>query len=380
MTRPLVYIVEVPTPYRNAELDRAAEQLGRDAVRAIFVRPSADGCFAYDLPKVCEHRVVGAPPQPQALSLAEAPALLQAWNPHALILGGYHQPLVRAALRWCRREKRAYCFRSDTNVYADRLKGWPRQIVRRIRLGRSVKHAHKILITGRYNREFWRNYGMQDEQDGWWPQWIDYDHFERAVALRVEKRLKLRQSLGLPGEMTLLHVGRLVPRKRVDLLCEALLACDRRVGLAIAGTGPEEASLRRRYETALGARLKFLGAVSPEKLPELYAAADVLAVASGESEPWGMVLNEATAAGLPIVCHERVGAAGDLLVNDGNGIALRDNATAAWVAAIDRLAGNETLRRRMGEQSSQLAARWRQRSEPAACLTQLLSEPATYRT
>lgn len=379
MTRPLVYIVEVPTPYRNAELDRAATQLGTDAVRVIFVRPSADGCFTYDLPQVCEHRVVGGVGQPQAISVAEIPAQLDAWDPHAVILGGYQQTPVRTALAWCQQNRRAFCFRSDTNLYADRLKGWPRHVVRRIRLGRRVKHAHRILITGRYNREFWRRYGMIADQEGWWPQWIEYDHFEKAVALRTTRRDELRAAFQLPGSVTLPHVGRLVERKRVDLLCEALGRCDQRVGLAIAGSGPVEAALQERYQAALGPRLRFLGAVPPQKLPELYAAADILAVASGPSEPWGMVLNEATAAGLPIVCHEHVGAAGDLLVNEGNGVALHDDAVASWVAAIDRLAGNEALRRRMGEQSSQNAAQWRQRSDPAECLGRLLAEPATYR-
>ncbi len=379
MTRPLVYIVEVPTPYRNAELDRAAEQLGPERIRAIFLRPSADGCFAYDLPQRCEHRVLASTGQPPAVNAVQAMALLRAWNPHAVVLGGYQHPLIRQVLAWCRRERRPFCFRSDTNVFADRLKGWPRSLVRRVRLGPWIRHAHRILLTGRYNRDFWRRYGMLTDQEGWWPQWIDYDHFGQAAGLRAERQAELRHRFRLPGEVNVLHVGRLVRRKRVELLCQALESCNRRIGLAIAGSGPEEPSLRRRYEERLAGRLKFLGPVAQQQLPELYAAGDVLAVASGESEPWGMVLNEAAAAGLPIVCHERVGAAGDLLVNEGNGMALRDDSAAGWAAAIERLAANASLRHRMGEQSVQIAARWRARSEPAACLGPLLSEPAAYR-
>lgn len=379
MTGPLVYIVEVPTPYRNAELDRAAQQLGPAALHAVFVRPTADGCFDYHLPQVCSHRVIGPPAQTQGLSLADLPAQLDAWNPHAVILGGYHQAPVRAALAWCRRQRRPFCFRSDTNVHADQLKGWPRRLLRHVRLGRWVKHAHRILLTGRYNRDFWTRYGMVEEQAGWWPQWIDYAHFEQAAMWRTTRREELRRQYDLPGEVTLLHVGRLVERKRVDLLCETLLRCGPQVGLAVAGSGPCEAELRQRYQAALGPRLRFLGAVAPEKLPEMYAAADVLAVASGATEPWGMVLNEATAAGLPIVCHERVGAAGDLLIDDGNGIALCDDGLSAWVAAVERLAGNAALRRRMGEQSSAVAARWKELSDPGECLAKLRDEPAEYR-
>ena len=114
-----------------------------------------------------------------------------------------------------------------------------------------------------------------------------------------------------------------------------------------------------------------LGVVEPEHLPRLYAATDVLALASGATEPWAMVLNEATAAAMPIVCHRHVGAAGDLLVDGENGFKLIGNGLSDWRAAMTTIAARADELPAMGAASARIADDWRARSEPAQCLAEL---------
>jgi glycosyltransferase involved in cell wall biosynthesis len=64
--------------------------------------------------------------------------------------------------------------------------------------------------------------------------------------------------------------------------------------------------------------VSFLGEVENSALPSLYAAADVVCLPSIE-EPWGVVVNEALAAGCPVVCSEAVGAAADMIRPGENG-------------------------------------------------------------
>ncbi len=380
MPGPIVYLVDSPAPYRNAEMDRAASELGTDAVQVVFLRGAADGCFQYRLPEVCPARVVGAPADRGGLRAEEVTDFLAGLAPHLVIVGGYLQPVLADTLRWCRRARQPYCLRSDSNLWTDQNKGFFRYLVRRLRLGRWVGPAHAALLTGTYNRGFWDRYGLRPEQAGWWPQWIDYDHFASAQGLRANQRPALREQFGITSELALLYVGRLIARKRVDLLCEALLTADPRVSLVVAGHGPQEELIRSRYVPRLGSRLVLLGDVQPADLPRLYAATDALVLASGRTEPWGMVLNEATIAGLPILCDRQVGAAGDLLRDGQNGLALAGNELADWQQAVARFANaSPTERQRWSTGSVTLATAWRDGSDPGRCLGKLLAEPAVYR-
>ncbi len=59
--------------------------------------------------------------------------------------------------------------------------------------------------------------------------------------------------------------------------------------------------------------MNFLGFVNQSRLPEVYAAAHVLALPSGAEETWGLVVNEAMACGIPAVVSDAVGCGPDLV-------------------------------------------------------------------
>src|SRR5439155_17141973 len=103
----------------------------------------------------------------------------------------------------------------------------------------------------------------------------------------------LRAELGVKGPLVL-YVGRLDDEKGVDLLLRAAVSLPATV--AVVGKGPEEHALR---EIATS-NVRFEGWVPRDGLPRWYAAADIFVLPS-RSDQWGMVLNEAAAAGLPLV-------------------------------------------------------------------------------
>jgi glycosyltransferase involved in cell wall biosynthesis len=161
-------------------------------------------------------------------------------------------------------------------------------------------------------------------------------------------RSKAREHLGLPDDAFVVgSVGRLSPDKGFDSLIEAvaMLADPRNsLRLVIAGDGPERSRLVSLGQARLGDRFCSLGWL--EHLDNLYAAADVFALASQE-EGFGLVFVEAAFHGVPAVgidvggipyaiCHEKTGLltpAGDL---------------GQFSAAIDRLRGDDLLRHQLG--------------------------------
>ncbi len=85
-------------------------------------------------------------------------------------------------------------------------------------------------------------------------------------------------------------------------------------------------------------------------------AADVFALLS-RHEPWGVVVNEAAASGLPLLLSDRVGAAPDLLRDGENGFLVPVDDAPAAAEALRKL-GDAELRRRLGARSAEIARDW----------------------
>lgn len=163
----------------------------------------------------------------------------------------------------------------------------------------------------------------------------------------------LRARYGLrPGRPLILTVSRLSPEKRVDVLLDAAARLRVDAEVAIAGTGPDEASLRARAgQAGLAGRVRFLGFVPAADLPGLYREADVFATAS-EAELQSLATMEAMAAGLPVVAADAC-ALGELVGHGRNGFLTTPGRGDQMAASLDLLTADAGLRARMGAASRQ---------------------------
>jgi glycosyltransferase involved in cell wall biosynthesis len=173
-----------------------------------------------------------------------------------------------------------------------------------------------------------------------------------------------QRARGSTHPVQLLSVGSIVPRKAYDVLVRALAALkDRDWRLTIAGAtdrSPQAlAALRVAVrETALEDRIAVAGAVAQEQLAEMYACADAFLLPS-LYEGYGMVLAEAMARGLPIVCT--TGGAAAETAPDAAAIKVPPGDRGALTAAIGRLLDKPALRRSLADASwaaGQKLPRW----------------------
>lgn len=122
---------------------------------------------------------------------------------------------------------------------------------------------------------------------------VDLDLF------RPLDRAAARAKLGLTRR-TLVSVGLLIDRKGHHHIIRALRDLPN-TDLLIAGSGPDEAALKKLAQTeGVADRIRFLGSVDQNTLREIYNAADALVLASSR-EGWANVLLEAMACGTPVV-------------------------------------------------------------------------------
>jgi glycogen synthase len=154
-----------------------------------------------------------------------------------------------------------------------------------------------------------------------------------------------------------LAVGRLVPQKGFDVLVDAFASpLLSGLQLRIAGEGAEGESLRMRAsELGIADRVKFLGPVGREELPRMLAGARVFALPS-RSEPFGIALLEAMAAGVPSVATRSGGVVE--FARDGETALLVDvDDSENLASAISALATNTDLRARLSAEGRRTA--WR---------------------
>lgn len=187
---------------------------------------------------------------------------------------------------------------------------------------------------------------------------VDNDHFfEKAAAARDEAEA-VRTRFSLP-QSYLLASARFVPCKNLDTLLDAYALYRSHGGrelmdLVILGDGPERRRLEaHRARHGLEDCIHFPGFLQYDDLPAYYGLADIFVHVSS-IEPWGLVVNEAMAAELPVIVSRACGCAADL-VDDGVTGWLVDHDDANTIAKRmeDLGAVGAELRRRMGEAGRQ---------------------------
>jgi glycosyltransferase involved in cell wall biosynthesis len=251
----------------------------------------------------------------------------------AVVLGGWNQPAFWAALAWCR-ARRVPAILWVESTSRDRRTGRLEPLKRIL-----LRSVAACIVPGAAARAYVESLGVPSARIRVAPNAVDPAIFGSAARTRTN------------GPCRLVAVGRLAPEKGLDTLLDA--ARDLPVEIVLVGTGPEEARLR----TLAGPNVTFLGHVDRDELPTIYADADV-AVMPSRSDPWGMILNEAALAGLPLVSTTAAGAAWELIEDGINGFRVQPDDSAALRAAITDLAGDEPFRRAAGDRSRAIAARF----------------------
>ena len=225
----------------------------------------------------------------------------------AVVIHGYSQPWMLTAALLCRARRVPYLLRGDS-IPQGQATGLRRHL--RNAVARTVVSASGAgLAIGRLNEEFYQHYGAP--RIVWAPYSVDGQRFARPSPV---SRAELLSRWGLDARKpVILFCGKLAPHKRPLDLCAAVKALPHQVNTVFVGDGVLADRVRSSLVPGEGA---VTGFVNQSELPGYYHAADIIVLPS-EMEPWGLVVNEAMAAGVLPVLSDRVGAAPDLAAGVG---------------------------------------------------------------
>ena len=260
----------------------------------------------------------------------------------ACVVSWEYGPATWRALAWCRRRGRPLVIFSELTPWSDPELSPLQSRVHRLLAPR----ADGFIVASSQGAERLMRFG------------VDEGRVEVALqSAELEPLLALERSPRRAGPVRLVVVGRLVPDKNLPLLLDAFAEAgvSGEAQLVLHGSGPLEAELRERA-ARLGIAAQVAGPVAHSALRAVYADADVLALVS-TYEPFGVTMREGAAAGLPLLCSRRAGAAGDVAVDGENALVVDPGDRAAIVDALRRLVREPELRARLSDGSRAVTAR-----------------------
>ncbi len=346
------FLTPTPSPYMM-DLFAAMARDGRIAPRVLYLEKHAPA-FAWDDPDLPAHseilpggwvQVLGA----RVHANPGAIARVRASRPDVVVVAGYSGLTNQAVMWWLKATRTPWVFYGEIPGYQQR--GRVGSALRAVARWPAVKWSSGIAAVGSRAADAYRALAARGRPVANIPYFCDMATF---VAARKPPRTDPNAPLRI------LYCGQLVHRKGVDLLVRAFVRLaerDENVRLKLVGDGELRADLVGAIPEGVRARVEFTGFLQVNELAAQFAGADVFVLPS-RHDGWGVVVNQALAAGLPIICSDAVGAAVDLVAPGENGtIVPAGDEDALYNTFVDFAADREKLLR-FAERSRAAADDW----------------------
>ena len=346
----VAFLIVMPAPYVR-DMFAAIKQDGRIDPRVFYLAMSVPGASwgHIDLPDY-SHVLKGCGvPLLKGLVHVNPGAIrrLRAAAPDLVVDGGYSSLTNQAVMSWLRACDIPWVFWGESPGIQSRglVGSWLRWLAQRpaVRWPDGIAAVGSVAVSA-YQR-------------------LAADH---CVIRSIPYYCELGPFLDTPrrrspdGSVNFLFCGQLIKRKGVDLLLEAFCRLSgefEQARLTLVGAGELQSELQRRIPPGLESRIKFDGFRAPESLVEAFGSADVFVLPSMH-DGWGVVVNQAVAAGLPVIASSAVGAAADLVVEDGNGHIFAAGNVEQLTEAMRSFLRQPEKIARFGARSRALAVDW----------------------
>ena len=367
MKRRLVITTEIISPYRIPVFNALAEHPDVD-LHVIFLAETDPSMrrwkvykeeirFSYEVLPHWRRRIAGY----NLLLNRGVVSALERARPDVIVCGGYGYLASWHVLAWARRRQRPLFLWSESNQQ-DQRRGMPHiEMLKRHFIGA----CSGFLVPGTSAAAYVATFGVPQEKIFVAPNAVDNAFFLREASVARSNAAEMRRQFGLP-QRYFLYVGRLVVSKGVFDLLDAYsrLAPELRASshLLFVGDGIEQSELEARAAAIHPGAVRFAGFAHREQLAVYYALADAL-VFPTHSDPWGLVVNEAMACGVPIVASNAGGCVADLVQDGWNGYVVPKGAPDKLAEALNRIACSPDLSATMGARSAQRI----EQNSPLAC-------------
>jgi glycosyltransferase involved in cell wall biosynthesis len=282
---------------------------------------------------------------------------LEEVSPDVVAIPGWIGRGPVAALNWCVRRKVPAVVMSASSAVGKSRTGWRERCKRRI-----VRLYSAGLGGGTPQVDYLASLGIS--KDRLFPGYnvVDNRYFAEKAAASRQDAARLRKQLGLPLDY-FLSVCRFIEEKNLPRMLQAYADYRKKSGsrswkYVLLGDGPlrgQVVDLRERLQ--LQDSLLLPGFKQMDELPSYYGLARAFIIPS-LSETWGLVTNEAMAAGLPVLVSSHCGCAIDLVREGYNGFTFHPTDSEHLTQLMLKLSGGDCDLDAMGLASQKLISQW----------------------
>lgn len=355
------FVTSIPSPYQ-LDFFEAFQRAAPDTFHVIFCAATEHDRAYYDAPTEFSFpaRILNSRPRRFGKDLHSNPSLrgiLSNSRARYFVAGGsYFMPDARTVKRHCSRHGRHFVFWGESPF--KKREAWPKRFLKERYLSWFLRDTAGVVGIGKAAAaDYARLSGGKPTTSI--PYSPNLERLAQPPPCLIEHAAALKSRLAGENGLLVLFVGSLIPRKAPDTLIRAfaLIAEDvPKAVLAFAGEGPLRGPLEHEVQKLnLANRVQFLGFLKDDSLRAAYLAADVFALPTRGHEGWGVVVQEAMAAGLPVVVSDRVGAASDLVIHKESGMVFSADSEMDLAKCLLHLVQDGSIREKIGACGKQLA-------------------------
>ena len=276
---------------------------------------------------------------PEALLCA-----LEEANPDFIAIPGWGYDFSRITIKWGRQNNKRLVLMSES-----KKDDAPRNFVKEaVKKHFWVNKFDSAIVGGQKHVDYLVDLGMRREKIFTGYDVVDNGFFASEVVKIQEQWSKSGQPDTFPKNKFFLSANRFIPRKNLPRLIECFAAAvtsgkmkeDWDLVLLGGGTDEQTNLIRSTAEQfEIGKRIHCPGFVTYDKICDWYAAASAF-VHPALSEQWGLVVNEAMAAGLPLLLSSACGCHPELIDEGVNGFAFDPRSTDELTKKIVKMSNS----------------------------------------
>ena len=277
---------------------------------------------------------------------------IQVFRPDIVNLTGYYDFASWAVLFYCKISS-IKTILSNESTADDHARNKVKEFFKSL----IIKQFDGYFNFGTLSENYLLGLGVQPEKMLVNRNCVDNKTLKNKYQNCLSERIDRQKVLNLASR-NFIFVGRLIDYKNILVFLEAFGIAQSKLlqenwGVIILGDGEQKEDLQQFVKEKNIQCISFQKGVSWQQVPEYLALSNVLVLPS-YSEPWGLVVNEAMACGLPVIVSEKCGCAIDLVKNGSNGFIFSPNNIEQLTAILLKFMNQEVDLKQMGQISEKI--------------------------
>lgn len=264
-----------------------------------------------------------------------------------LIIGGYNTPTSMYLITYLRHHKIPFILSADGAQIKNEKK-----LAYKIKK-HFISSASMWIGTSQSTTDYFVHYGAKEDSVRVYPFTSIYDEQVLSRPVSEQEKQRIRKELDIDDRYTIISVGQFIYRKGFDILLNAACELPRNIQFYIIGGEPTEEYTQLIKKGNLS-NIHFLPFMDSRKLQEYYKASDLFVLPTRE-DIWGLVINEAAAAALPIITTNQCVAGVEFIGKYGNGLLVEKDDVQALANGITMVLDDRIMQKKMASASLKAA-------------------------